>query len=107
MTSNGGQIPPGLQLVQALGKLQADAKLSWRELGKRAMFHHTVMYRAGTGRRWPTWQVVEAFFRECNKEIRRRAADPQTATDARVIDIIDLKTLKALWNAGGGGRQRR
>jgi hypothetical protein len=107
MTRDKGQVPLS-QLAQVLGELRELADLTWRELGDRALFDHTVMFRAGTGQRVPTWAVVEAYFVVCASEICGHVVEPSTAAVvAKDGTVIDLAMLKILRKDAAKGRRHR
>ena len=62
---------PAAQLAQPLRELRLRAGLTYRELGRRAHFHHTVMWRAAGGRVVAEWNVVEAFVMQCTPSSER------------------------------------
>jgi hypothetical protein len=111
MTPTGGQVPPAPQLAQILDELRRHADLTWRALGELVQRPYSVMFRVGTGQRWPTWQVTEEFFGACIKEIWRKQTAMHGIKRAEQViaamNIIDLDDLEALWKAEGEGRRRR
>ncbi|RSM35077.1 hypothetical protein DMA12_45700 [Amycolatopsis balhimycina DSM 5908] len=70
------------------------------------MYHHTVMFRAGTGQRVPNWAVVKAYFIACASEIH--AVESSTAAVvAKDGTVIDLAMLQILLKDAAKGRRHR
>lgn len=53
------------QLATGLRELRRCSGLTYRELGRRAHFHYTVMWRVAAGKTVGGWDVVEAFVVHC------------------------------------------